>query len=646
MIIGTAGHIDHGKTTLVKALTGVDTDRLKEEKARGISIELGYAYLPLESGEVLGFVDVPGHERFIHHMLAGATGIDFALLVVAADDGVMPQTLEHLEILTLLGIARGAVALTKIDRAGPERSEEVAGAVTALIARTPLAGVPVFKVSAVSGEGIGTLLDHLRSQAAAFTRRAAQGLFRLAVDRCFTLAGAGTVVTGTVFAGGVRIGDELLVSPSGREVRVRSIHAQNRAAREARAGDRCALNLAGVAKDEVERGEWIVSPALHAPSPRIDAKIRLLPGASRGLRHWAPVHVHVGAAHLTGRVALLDADEVPPGGSALAQVVLEEPHCTCHGDIFVLRNHAADQTIGGGIVLDPDAPARRRRSKERLAVLAALESTEPLAVLEALLTGAPFGVDLLRFARSFNLSVDALTVPGDTMRRVRTTGADIGFSPSRWSDLKGKICDGLAAFHAKHPDELGPDAGRARRMWLPQLSPATCAAVVDALVGEAKVRRSGPWLHLPTHSVSLSNAEQQLAERLLPLVEEGRFAPLWVRDLARKAASTEVQVRQLLLRLTRRGEVYQVVKDLFYSKRSVAELAALAAELERADGEVRAAVFRDRTGLGRKRAIQILEFFDRVGYTRRVKEAHRLRGDNLLQIAPTAPAQPQAGTGR
>jgi selenocysteine-specific elongation factor len=646
VIIGTAGHIDHGKTTLVKALTGVDTDRLKEEKARGISIELGYAYLPLESGEVLGFVDVPGHERFIHHMLAGATGIDFALLVVAADDGVMPQTLEHLEILTLLGIARGAVALTKIDRAGPERSEEVAGAVTALIARTPLAGVPVFKVSAVSGEGIGTLLDHLRSQAAAFTRRAAQGLFRLAVDRCFTLAGAGTVVTGTVFAGGVRIGDELLVSPSGREVRVRSIHAQNRAAREARAGDRCALNLAGVAKDEVERGEWIVSPALHAPSPRIDAKIRLLPGASRGLRHWAPVHVHVGAAHLTGRVALLDADEVPPGGSALAQVVLEEPHCTCHGDIFVLRNHAADQTIGGGIVLDPDAPARRRRSKERLAVLAALESTEPLAVLEALLTGAPFGVDLLRFARSFNLSVDALTVPGDTMRRVRTTGADIGFSPSRWSDLKGKICDGLAAFHAKHPDELGPDAGRARRMWLPQLSPATCAAVVDALVGEAKVSRSGPWLHLPTHSVSLSNAEQQLAERLLPLVEEGRFAPLWVRDLARKAASTEVQVRQLLLRLTRRGEVYQVVKDLFYSKRSVAELAALAAELERADGEVRAAVFRDRTGLGRKRAIQILEFFDRVGYTRRVKEAHRLRGDNLLQIAPTAPAQPQAGTGR
>src|SRR5215470_3520909 len=239
MIIGTAGHIDHGKTTLVKALTGVDTDRLKEEKARGISIELGYAYLPLESGDVLGFVDVPGHERFIHHMLAGATGIDFALLVVAADDGVMPQTREHLDILAILGVTRGAVVLTKIDRAGAERSTEVSAEISALLAETPLARARVFPVSAVTGEGLPALLDHLRSEAAAFTRRVSQGGFRLAVDRCFTLAGAGTVITGTVFAGSARVGDELVASPSGRKVRVRSIHAQNRAAQEARTGDRC-----------------------------------------------------------------------------------------------------------------------------------------------------------------------------------------------------------------------------------------------------------------------------------------------------------------------------------------------------------------------------------------------------------------------
>jgi selenocysteine-specific elongation factor len=490
------------------------------------------------------------------------------------------------------------------------------------------------------------LLSHLSSEAGAFTRRAAQGMFRLAVDRCFTLAGAGTVVTGTVFAGKTGVGDELIVSPSGKRVRVRSIHAQNRAARDAGAGDRCALNLAGVAKDEVERGEWIVTPELHAPTSRMDARIRLLPAAPRGLKHWAPVHLHVGAAHLTARVALLDTEEVPPGGSALAQLVLDAPHCACHGDVFVLRNHSADHTIGGGRVLDPDAPSRRRRSKERLAMLAALESSEPRAVFEAFLASGPFGIDLMRFARSLNLSVDALALSGETVRRVKAAGVDIGFSPPHWSGLKQKFRDGLAAFHAKNPDELGPDAGRARRMWLPQVAAAACAALVDELAAEGSVSRSGPWLHLPTHSVSLSKGEQQLAERILPLVEEGRFDPLWVRDLARKAGSTEVQVRQLLVRLTRRGEVYQIVKDLFYSKRAVAELASLAAELERSDGEVRAAEFRDRTGLGRKRAIQILEFFDRVGYTRRVREAHRLRGDSLLQIAPRPPAQPGAGTGR
>jgi selenocysteine-specific elongation factor len=646
VIIGTAGHIDHGKTTLVKALTGVDTDRLKEEKARGISIELGYAYLPLDGGEVLGFVDVPGHERFIHHMLAGATGIDFALLIVAVDDGVMPQTEEHLDILDLLEVSRGAVALTKVDRVATERVAEVEAAVAIQLAKTSLSGIPVFKVSAVTGEGVQELLDHLRSDASAFRRRAPQGSFRLAVDRCFTLAGAGTIVTGTVFAGRARVGDDLMVCPSGRKVRVRSLHAQNRPADEAGAGDRCALNLAGVAKDEIERGEWIVAPELHAPSTRFDARIRLLPGVSRGLKHWSSAHVHLGAAHVTARLALLDTEELSPGGSALAQIVLEKPHCACHGDILVLRSHSADRTIGGGRILDPDGPARRRRSPERLAVLAALESAEPEGSLESLLARAPYGVDLLRFGRSFNLRVEALAVPHAAMRRVKATGADIGLSKETWASLREKMLGGLAAFHAKNPDELGPDAGRARRMWLPQLAAVACTALVDELVAEKRIARSGPWLHLPTHSVNLSKAEQQLAERLLPLVEDGRFDPLWVRDLARKIASTEQQVRQVLLRLTRRGDVYQVVKDLFYSKRAVAELAALAAELERSDGEVRAAVFRDRTGLGRKRAIQILEFFDRIGYTRRVREAHRLRGDSLLQFAQRSPVQPAAGAGR
>ena len=623
MLIGTAGHIDHGKTTLVKALTGVDTDRLKEEKARGISIELGYAYRPMADGGVLGFVDVPGHEKFIHHMLAGATGIDYALVVVAADDGVMPQTVEHLDILGILGVRRGAVALTKIDRADEARTSEVETSVRALLAAGPLADSPVFKVSATGGLGTETLLTHLEAQARSHPGRTASGMFRLAVDRCFTLAGAGTVVTGTVFAGAVRVGDELVVSPSAAKVRVRSIHAQNRAAQEGKVGERCALNLAGISKDEVRRGEWVVAPQLHAPGSRFDVRLRLLPGAAKKLRHWSLVHVHIGAADLPARVALLDCEELAPGGSALAQIVLERPHASCRGDIFVLRDQSAAHTLGGGTVLDPAGPPRRRRSPERLAVLAALELADAETALGALLDRAEHGLDLRRIARSFNRDIDSFGLP---MHRA----ADFGFAPAQWARLKQRVMDGLAAYHAANADEQGPDASRVRRMWLPKLDAAASAILLDDMVAEKRIARSGPWLHLPDHRVKFTDAEQRLAERLLPLVEAGGFDPLWVRDLARKLAIGEAQVRMLMNRLAKRGDIFQVVKDLFYSRKAIADLAALAAELERTDGEVRAAVFRDRTGLGRKRAIQVLEYFDRVGFTRRVREAHRLRSDSMF----------------
>ena len=623
MLIGTAGHIDHGKTSLVKALTGVDTDRLKEEKARGISIELGYAYRPLEDGGVLGFVDVPGHEKFIHHMLAGATGIDYALLVVAADDGIMPQTLEHLDILGILGVKRGAVALTKIDRVEAARADEVEGAAHALLTSRPLAGSPLFRVSAVTGEGVDALLAHLSAEASAQPARASAGGFRLAVDRCFSLAGAGTVATGTAYAGSVRVGDEVIVSPTGLKARVRGIHAQNRPAQAGRVGERCALNLAGVSKDEVPRGAWIVAPQLHAPSQRFDVRLRLLRGAPKPLRHWAPVHLHIGAADLSARVALLQGEALEPGNSALAQLVLEQPHAACRGDIFVLRDQSALHTLGGGAVLDPDGLPRRRRAPERLAALAALESPDPAAALEGLLEQAAHGVDLKRLARSFNLPLEGL---GVTLHRA----GDRGFAPGCWEALQAKVIAGLAAYHARNPEELGPDGSRVRRMWLPALDAAACAALIEDLAAHKRIARSGPWLHLPGHKVSFTDAEQRLAERLLPLVEAGGFDPLWVRDIARKIGVAEALVRTLMNRLAKRGDIFQVVKDLFYSRRAIADLAALAAELERSDGEVRAAVFRDRTGLGRKRAIQVLEYFDRVGFTRRVREAHRLRGDSMF----------------
>ncbi|HMK66917.1 MAG TPA: selenocysteine-specific translation elongation factor, partial [Stellaceae bacterium] len=327
MIVGSAGHIDHGKTALVRALTGVDTDRLKEEKERGITIDLGFAYLPTPDGQVLGFIDVPGHERFVHNMLAGATGIDYVLLVVACDDGVMPQTREHLAIVDLLGISQGLVALSKCDLVSPDRRAEVAAEVASLLQPTALASAPLIPVSAVTGEGIEEMRARLFGAAGTFGTRAARGRFRLAIDRCFTLAGAGTVVTGTVLSGAVTVGDRVLVSPTGLAARVRSIHTQNRPAERGQAGERCALNLVGdgVEKQAILRGHVVLDGDLHAPTARIDATLRVLASEPRPVAQWMPVRLHTAATEAGARVALLQDQPIAAGEAGLVQLVLEHP---------------------------------------------------------------------------------------------------------------------------------------------------------------------------------------------------------------------------------------------------------------------------------------------------------------------------------
>jgi selenocysteine-specific elongation factor len=633
MIVGTAGHIDHGKTSLVKALTGVDTDRLKEEKARGISIELGYAYVPLPSGQVLGFVDVPGHERFVDHMVAGATGIDFVLLVVAADDGVMPQTVEHLDIVRLLDVSEGAVVLTKIDRADAARRTAVEREIRALLAATPLAQAPMFGVSNVTGEGLDELRTYLHAQAAARQgshRRGGAG-FRLAVDRCFTLSGVGTVVTGTAFAGEVKAGDEVMVTPAGVAARVRSIHAQNRPAESGRAGERCALALAGVAKEAVARGDWVVAPRLHAPTARFDARLVLSAREQKALKHWTGVHLHVGAAHMMARVALLDTESLAPGGECFAQLVTGQPIGALAGDAFIVRDASASRTLGGGRVLDPFAPVRKRKTAERLDLLRCMAEPDPQRRIAALLERSANGLNLAATLLGGNLSPDDVVLD-PTAVRVRDHAFDRAFTAERWSALSARLLAQLAEFHIKRPDELGPDLGRIRRMWFPQLDAPVVSALAESLHKEGRLARSGPWWHLPEHSVRLSAREETLAQRILPLIEHGAFDPPWVRDLAHALHAGEQEVRSLMLRLTRRGEVFQVVKDLFYARSVIARLARIAKEIEDEEGAVRAAVFRDRINVGRKRAIQILEFFDRIAYTRRARDDHRIRGDNLLKL--------------
>jgi len=652
MIVGTAGHIDHGKTTLVRALTGVDTDRLPEEKKRGISIELGYAFLDAvgaDGGAVdrIGFIDVPGHERLVHTMLAGATGIDFALLLVAADDGVMPQTREHLAVLSLLGLSQGAVVVTKADRVDAARLAIVCAEARALCEGSSLAGCPVLAVSAVSGQGVAELKGLLQRTAA--SRRKAGNedrAFRLAVDRVFTLDGVGTVATGTVHAGRAQVGDELCLVPGeagGRPLRVRSLRAQNREVAVSLAGERCAIGLAGIAKDEVRRGQWLVAPAAVLPprdapragTTRMDVRLTLWREEARPLRSGTVVHVHVGSEDQLGTVAILDqSDSVAAGASALAQLVLHEPLGAWAGDRVVLRDASATRTVAGGVVLDPLAPSRYRRTPERLAELVALESPEAGQRLAALLGAAPLGLDLRRHAASQGLAEPpaAASLPPGTVRE-----GDWALDTTHAEAARATLLKVLAAYHERQPEELGPDAARLRRLALPRQAEPLYRALLAGLVQAGRVALRGAFVHLPEHGVRLSASEERIAQKVAPRLAEAGFEGAWARDLARDTGESEPLMRTALARLAQRGELHQVVKDLYYPLETMATLAVIARRVgAEHDGVVTAASFRDATQLGRKRAIQVLEHFDRIGLTRRVGDVHRVRTDSTLFVAPAA----------
>ncbi len=628
MIIGTAGHIDHGKTSLVRALTGVDTDRLKEEKARGISIELGYAYTPLADGEVLGFVDVPGHERLVHTMVAGVGGIDYALLVVAADDGVMPQTREHLAILELLGINHGAVALTKIDRVDEARIRAVKAQIDALVAPTALSKAPLFPLVATAPEdsGVAALRAHLHATAANWPKHPEDGLFRLSVDRVFTLPGRGTVATGTARAGRVQVGDTLAVMPAGFEVRVRSIHAQNRDTGIGRAGQRCALNLVGIEKTALARGDWLADPRALVPSTRFDVHLRRL-ADDRILANRAPLHIHVGTSHRVAHLVCLEGHQLSAGASTRVQLVFDAPVCASPGDAFIARDAQALHTLGGGTVIDPCAPARRRRSPERLALLDSIERLLAGEGVEPLLRNARQGIEMREVVRLCGRAPQQISLPAQS-RVVEAAGERFVFLEAHWLALCDRAADALRTFHAEQPDEPGIDRGRLRRMTFPTLADAAWRAVIDDLLRRHAVQRSGHWLHLPEHRITLGEQELELAQKLRSSIAAGRFDPPWVRDLARATGAPEDEVRTVLRKCVVQGGVYQIVHDLFYHRDCARELARILKGLVDEHGAVEAADFRDAVGVGRKRAIQFLEFFVRVGYTRRTRNARVLRVDS------------------
>jgi selenocysteine-specific elongation factor len=631
LIVATAGHVDHGKTRLVEALSGVDTDRLSEEKQRGLSIDLGFAYAPLAAGGVLGFVDVPGHEKFIRNMVAGVGAIDYALLVIAADDGPMPQTLEHLAILDLLGVARGAVAVTKIDMVSAERRAAALRAARAAVHGGALDGAEIFPLSTVTGEGVAELKAHLEEAARAFAAEPPHGRFRLAVDRVFTVTGAGLVVTGSVYSGRAAVGDRLTLSPAGAEVRVRALHVHDAAAAEARRGERAALNLAGpgARRGDIKRGDWLVHPAAHAPTRRIDARLHVLPSEAKPFRHDTPAHLHLGALDAPCRVAVLDGREIAPGESGLVQIVCNRPIVAHARDRLILRDQSARRTVAGGRIVDPFGPERGRARAPRLAQLAAMDCEAHEAALTALLPFASGGLDLSRFALARNLddAESATLFAAADMVMAGAPGALAGMSRGHWRRLREGISAALADWHRDDPQALGPNESELRRRFPERPLAQLFNATVAELIAAGTLRRRGTVLHLPEHKAELAAADQTMWRRILPLLEAGGLRPPVIHDMASELALAPAEVERMLKRTAALGQVVQATHNRFFPPAALLRLAEIAESLaaEKPDGLFLAAEYRDRSGIGRNLTIELLEYFDRAGLTRRAGPARRIQ---------------------
>ncbi len=623
MIVGTAGHIDHGKTALVRALTGVDTDRLKEEKERGISIDLGFAYLSAPNGNTIGFVDVPGHERFIHNMLAGVLGVDFIVFVVAANEGVKPQTEEHLAILDLLGVSRGLVALTKSDLASDAQREAVSMDMRQRLVHTTLSSFPIISVSSMTGEGLEAIRQEIMDAAAKLEKIEPVGRFRLAVDRCFTLTGIGTVVTGTALSGSASVGDQLVVSPSGIKAQVRSIHAQNRKTTIGKMGDRCALNLTGanVSKESISRGDMIIDAALHSPTSRIDAYLRLVAGAKKSLSQWMPVKLHHAATEINARIVLLSDPSPSPGHDGFVQLVLDRPIAAAVGDRFVIRDVSGRQTLGGGHLVDLRAPERRRRTPLRIEQLLCQSTVSARQALAGLLELAPYYVDLTAFGRDRVLSaseIDALA--GDlSLVMLASRSQVLAFSGAGAAHLESLLLETLDRFHRENPDLIGMGFEQLRVKVQTRMPAAAFSNFLQRPIQSRRVVIEGSWVRLATHMLRLTGPDERNWQRMLPLLSEAqRYRPPKVRELGELLAVTEADVRRLLKTLVKMGKVQEVSRDHFFTRDALAEILDVIVDISKAEGgRIATSTVRDRLDNGRKISIELLEFFDRHAVTMR-----------------------------
>lgn len=613
MIICTAGHVDHGKTTLLHALTGTHTAHLPEEKKRGLTIDLGYAYLPIE-GDILGFIDVPGHQKFLSNMLAGLGGLDYAMLVVAADEGIKPQTDEHLTILNLLHFSQIMVIITKADRA---EQNQITALTSELKQRYPfLANSPFFITSAHTGEGIEDLKQHL---IALNRQTACDKPFRYAIDRVFTVKGAGVVVTGTAVAGKVQLGDELSLS-NGKKVRVKTIHAQNRESEQGQAGQRLALNLAGVEKAEIVRGDWITALEPHFATERITVKLR----ACQPLKENSVVHLYHFARHITGKLNLLTEQTGEQAGQNptknanwLAEIILDEPLHIANGDKLIIRNGDDSQTLAGAEVIEIFSPKRHKRSEARLAYLQKISQHRPLAdkisyYLETKAVVLPF----LAWAEQQNIT--------DLLPFGENVGQKWLFSAEFKQQQQQALLAKLADYHHQHPDQVGVTKARLYRIAALGQPEPLIYRLIDELLEHRKLAQSRGWLHLPEHKIAFNSEETALWQQVLPLFQRTTQA-LWVRDIASELSVDETEMRNLLYKAGKLGYLVPIVKDRFLTFEQITAFADLIKDFIGKKGEISVNQLRDEISYGRKVTVQLIEYFDKVGFLRRKGNVHLLR---------------------
>ncbi|MFQ6132484.1 MAG: selenocysteine-specific translation elongation factor [Armatimonadota bacterium] len=625
IVIGTAGHVDHGKTALIERLTGINPDRLREEQERGLSIDLGFAYFDLPGGGRAGIVDVPGHERFIKNMLAGATGVDLVMLVVAADEGVMPQTREHVDIVTILGVETGLVVITKIDLVEPEWRELVAEEVREELAGSIFGQAPMVFASSVTGEGLDDLRGAIEQVAAAVPSRDTRGPARLNVDRIFTMRGFGTVITGTLVRGTVHTDDTLEMLPVGGTARVRAIELHGERAESAEAAQRVALNLTRLEAERLERGVVLAAPGSMQPTYMLDAELSVLGGPDIALKNRDRVRVHVGTAEIMGRAYILEADSIAPGQSALVQLRLEQPTATSRGERFVVRRYSPMVTIGGGVVLDPNPRRHRRYDEAVLAALRGVQTASPAELVAAAVEragAAPMSVQEL--VRSLQLEESVVQGAVEELARAGEAqllpGGQACIARSHYQALRGNIRECLAQYHRKFPlrgampkNQLQSAVGSAE--------PALLDAALEDLAAAGEIAADRAGVRLADHAVQLSAEQRRALEGLVSRALKAGFAPPTRDELLSTVQAPDAQ--DLLAAALAQGDLV-AVEDRLYHADTIRRAKDMIRDHVGEEGSFTVSEFRDWTGSTRKYVIPLLEHLDRSGFTQRSGDGRRL----------------------